>query len=133
MSGPVYKILTAEQWQSMQAMGRFEGSADDERDGFIHLSAKEQVAGTLARHFAGKPDLMLLTVDADAVGAAIAVIDVECRHGRSPPGAAGDVAISAPVVAATHAVIRSTNTDVSNSWARATQAAARRRRKARSA
>ena len=67
----VYKILTAEQWAAMQAAGRFEGSADDRRDGFIHLSAKEQVEGTLARHFAGATGLVVLAVDDAALGDAL--------------------------------------------------------------
>ena len=71
MSEAVYKILTADQWAAMQAAGRFEGSADDLRDGFIHLSAKEQVAGTLARHFAGQEGLMLLEIDPSLLGDAL--------------------------------------------------------------
>jgi uncharacterized protein (DUF952 family) len=44
----------------------YRGSAHDLRDGFIHLSAAHQVKGTLAAHYAGRTDLVLLTIDADA-------------------------------------------------------------------
>ncbi len=37
-------------------------SPDDERDGYVHLSAAAQVRGTLARHFAGQEDLLLLVL-----------------------------------------------------------------------
>jgi beta-hydroxylase len=58
-----FKILTADQWARFQADGRFEGSPVDFADGFIHLSAADQVAGTLERHFAGQRGLVLAEVD----------------------------------------------------------------------
>lgn len=36
-----------------QETGRFNGSADDLRDGFIHLSTKQQVAGVIDKFFSG--------------------------------------------------------------------------------
>ena len=63
MSEPVYKICSSAMLQEARGRGRFEGSADDARDGFIHLSARHQVAGTLAKYFAGQRDLVLLAVD----------------------------------------------------------------------
>jgi uncharacterized protein (DUF952 family) len=38
------------------------------RDGFIHFSTAAQVRETAAKHFAGTEDLMLIAVDADALG-----------------------------------------------------------------
>ncbi len=67
----VYKLLTARQWEALCASGRFEGSPDDLRDGFIHLSSGSQVAGTLARHYAQVDDLVLIEVDAGSLGAAL--------------------------------------------------------------
>src|SRR5690606_40463605 len=49
----VYKILTRADWEEALRAGRYAGSQDDVRDGFIHLSAPSQVAGTAARHFRG--------------------------------------------------------------------------------
>ena len=37
-------------------------------EGFVHCSTREQIPGTLARHFAGRGDLVLLVLDAAAVG-----------------------------------------------------------------
>ena len=68
MAEPVYKILTKSAFEEASACGRFEGSAVDLRDGFIHFSAGRQVAGTLAAHFQGQSDLLLLAVDADGLG-----------------------------------------------------------------
>ena len=44
MSDKVYKVLTESEWKVLQDTGKFGGSADDLRDGFIHLSTKEQLA-----------------------------------------------------------------------------------------
>lgn len=59
----IYKILSAADWEAAQRAGRFYGSADDRRDGFIHFSDGGQVIGTAAKYFAGQPGLVLLTVD----------------------------------------------------------------------
>ena len=39
--------------------GQFKGSADDLRDGFIHLSTEEQVDGVIERFFSGKHPLYI--------------------------------------------------------------------------
>ena len=71
MSEPVYKICSGAAMLEARGRGRFEGSADDVRDGFIHLSARRQVAGTLIKYFAGQRDLVLLAVDPDRLGASL--------------------------------------------------------------
>jgi beta-hydroxylase len=63
-----FKILTGEEWVRFEADGRFEGSPIDLADGYIHLSAAEQVAGTLERHFAGQTGLVLAEVDLGMLG-----------------------------------------------------------------
>ena len=68
MTEPVYKICPAGALQEARESRRFGGSADDARDGFIHLSAGHQVAGTLAKYFAGQRDLVLLAVDPGRLG-----------------------------------------------------------------
>jgi uncharacterized protein (DUF952 family) len=67
----VYKISPESEWRVAEAAGRYDGSADDRRDGFIHLSAAHQLAGTLARHFAGRAGLVLAAFDANALGPAL--------------------------------------------------------------
>jgi uncharacterized protein (DUF952 family) len=68
MAEPVYKICPEAALQEARRCGRFDGSADDRRDGFIHLSTGSQVAGTLAKYFAGRRDLVLLAVDPERLG-----------------------------------------------------------------
>ena len=64
----VYKIFRAGDWDDARAAGAFSGSADDRRDGFVHLSAAHQLAGTLARYFAGEPGLVLAAFPAARLG-----------------------------------------------------------------
>lgn len=64
----IYKILPTSEWATAEALGHYDGSADDHRDGFIHLSSGDQVVETAARHFTGQTGLSLLTVDPDRLG-----------------------------------------------------------------
>ena len=60
----LYKICTRAEWQLAEGRGAFTGSAVDRADGFIHLSARDQVEETARRHFAGQTDLVLVALDA---------------------------------------------------------------------
>jgi uncharacterized protein (DUF952 family) len=64
----VYKVLRADEWAAAQNTERYAGSADDLRDGFVHLSTAAQLPGTLDRYFGGETGLMLLAVDAERLG-----------------------------------------------------------------
>lgn len=64
----IFKICRAAEWAQAEKEGVFRGSAVDLRDGYIHFSAAAQVAETAARHFAGQIDLVLVAVDATALG-----------------------------------------------------------------
>ena len=66
-----FKILTADQWAQFEADGVFHGSSVDLADGYIHLSAIDQLQGTLDKHFAGQADLVIAEVDLVALGEAI--------------------------------------------------------------
>ncbi|MGE3145815.1 MAG: DUF952 domain-containing protein [Pseudorhodoplanes sp.] len=67
----IYKICAAAEWRAAEREGLYRGSAVDRRDGFIHFSAADQVAETAAKHFAGQVDLLLIHVDATALGGAL--------------------------------------------------------------
>jgi uncharacterized protein (DUF952 family) len=67
----VFKVATRDAWDAACRRGAFSGSDVDARDGFIHLSAAHQLAETLAKHFKGQTDLVLITLDADTLGAAL--------------------------------------------------------------
>jgi uncharacterized protein (DUF952 family) len=58
----LFKIFRSAEWASFEAEGVFAGSADDLRDGFVHLSTAGQLEGTLARHFAGFGGLVVAEI-----------------------------------------------------------------------
>jgi uncharacterized protein (DUF952 family) len=67
----IYKIASEALWLELQTQGQTLGSADDLRDGFIHLSTAEQLQGTFQKYFAaahaaGTP-LWLLSFDSSAL------------------------------------------------------------------
>ena len=63
-----YKVLTAGQFARWQAEGRFAGAPVDLADGFIHLSAADQLAETLEKHFAGQNGLVIAEIDLAVLG-----------------------------------------------------------------
>lgn len=63
----IYKIVSEREWRAAEAAGRFEGSAVDLKDGFIHFSTAAQAPETAAKHFAGAHDLLLVAVDTGAL------------------------------------------------------------------
>jgi uncharacterized protein (DUF952 family) len=68
----IYKICDRATWLAAERDGLFPGAAVDARDGYIHFSTAAQLGETAARHFAGASDLVLVAVDADVLGAALA-------------------------------------------------------------
>ena len=69
MEAHIYKVLRAPEWAAMHARGAFAGSPDDLRDGFIHLSTRDQLDTTIARHFPGERGLIVLEIDATRLSA----------------------------------------------------------------
>jgi uncharacterized protein (DUF952 family) len=64
----VYKIVATEEWGEAEAAGAFTGAAIDRADGFIHFSTADQAPETAAKWFAGRSDLTVAAVDAEALG-----------------------------------------------------------------
>lgn len=62
-----YKLLDPAAFKDWKASGSYTGSADDIRDGFIHLSTAEQTAETAAKYFGGVDPLVVAMVDLTAV------------------------------------------------------------------
>ena len=65
-----FKVLTAVELAELEG-GSFAGSADDRRDGFIHLSTASQLTGTVDKHYAGQDGLHVAEVDLESLGDAI--------------------------------------------------------------
>ena len=87
----IYKIVGEPEWRDAETTGVYDGSADDRRDGFIHLSTAAQLEETVRRHFAGRGDLLCVAVDADG-------LDVRwepSRNGQLFPHLYGSLPLSA--------------------------------------
>ncbi|HEX2115436.1 MAG TPA: DUF952 domain-containing protein [Alphaproteobacteria bacterium] len=65
----IYHICKRTEWEA--ARGCYAGSSQDAADGFIHFSTAEQVVASAAKHRAGQRDLVILEVDAMALGSAL--------------------------------------------------------------
>ncbi len=79
----VYKIFRREEFDDLRRSGVFAGSPDDLRDGFIHLSCADQVAGTLERHFPGAAGLVVAEVDTRGMQPELRM--ETSRHGQAFP------------------------------------------------
>ena len=66
--GYVYRLATGEDWAAAQAEGTLPWNADDERDGFFHLSYGRQAQETARRHYADELGLLALAIPEDALG-----------------------------------------------------------------
>ena len=78
MTGPLLHLITAADWDAARTRGSVEPTPGH---GFVHLSTPGQVQLPADRLFAGRTDLLLLTVDP-------AGLDVRFEPGRpyDPPG-----------------------------------------------
>jgi len=69
----VYKVFLPEQFEKFRDEGEFAGSADDQRDGYIHLSFRHQLEGTISKHFGGRADVIVAEFDSLHLGEALRV------------------------------------------------------------
>ena len=88
-----YKIIDAAEWREAVAQGAYTGSDVDLADGYIHLSTAAQLDETARKHYAGRENLMLLTVDLTALEDAI--VWEPSRGGALFPHIYGDLPVKA--------------------------------------
>ena len=67
----IYHMCREEEWRAAECAGRYDGSSQDAADGFIHFSTAAQIVESAAKHRAGQAGLVLLAVDAEALGPAL--------------------------------------------------------------
>lgn len=70
MTVVVFHLIDPDGWETARSVGHVTppGLA---REGFVHCSTREQLEGTIARHFEGVDDLLLLRLDEAALGGAL--------------------------------------------------------------
>lgn len=64
----ILKLFRMDEWRKFNQAHIFTGSPDDERDGFIHFSTEETLAGTLAKYFKDDTQIIIADVDNPAWG-----------------------------------------------------------------
>lgn len=65
----IYKIFRRPEWDALCTAGQTSGAPIDIADGYIHFSTAAQVMETAAKHFATESDLVLVALEAEALGA----------------------------------------------------------------
>ena len=101
----IFKIATAADWAEAERFGRFDGSAHDKADGFLHFSTGPQLAETLRLYYAGQNGMVLAAVDDAKLGAALKWEHSPSR-GEDFPHLFGPLPLSA--VTWTHRLVRDT-------------------------
>lgn len=71
MGDLIFHVCRAAEWRSALTAGVYGGSSQDAADGFIHFSDSTQAQASAAKHRAGQADLVILAVDAAALGDAL--------------------------------------------------------------
>ena len=92
MTTMIYHMCPAETWAAAVAAGRYEGTADDKRDGFIHFSTAAQLPDSARRHRAGQAGLVLVAVEAARLGTRLRW--EEARNGDRFPHLYGPLSLS---------------------------------------
>ena len=66
-----YKVLLQGELAALERDRLFAGAPVDLADGYIHMSTAAQLDETVTKHFSGKTDLQVVTVDLDVLGSAL--------------------------------------------------------------
>lgn len=64
----IFKIFRRPEWNDLRDNGQTAGAPIDLADGYIHFSTAAQVAETAAKYFADQSDLVLVALEAEALG-----------------------------------------------------------------
>ena len=67
----VYKIFRASEQEAFQRNGSTPGAPVDIADGYVHMSTRDQVVETAAKHFSGEAGLKILGIETDGLGDAL--------------------------------------------------------------
>lgn len=70
-TGSVYRLASATEWREAQGSGVVPKREIDLKDGYVHLSTRDQVLETARLHFAGADDLLALEIPLERIGAGV--------------------------------------------------------------
>ena len=83
MTQLIYHMCPFDTWAAALAAGTYDGTAQDQADGFIHFSTKDQIVESAQKHRAGQDGLVLVAVDVERLGDRLKW--EEARGGQSFP------------------------------------------------
>lgn len=95
MNTIIYHITTKEEWQNAIEQNFYE-AASLATEGFIHCSTEQQVEGVLQRYFAGKTNLVKLTIAISELTSKLQY-DFSPSAGESFPHVYGSINIDAVI------------------------------------
>jgi uncharacterized protein (DUF952 family) len=67
----IFKIIPPEEWEAAEKVGIYYGSEHDNQDGFLHFSTASQLQETIRRHYSGAWAVVIVAVNAAALGGAL--------------------------------------------------------------
>ncbi len=91
----IFHVCRRSEWEAALLAGCYAGSSQDQADGFIHFSGRDQVVRSAAKHRAGQTGLVLLVVDSAALGSALKW--EPSRSGKLVPHLYGGLSLAAVV------------------------------------
>lgn len=68
MGDLIFHICRRVEWEAALAAGIYNGSSQDQADGFIHFSSVDQIVVSAGKHRAGQDGLVLLAADPNLLG-----------------------------------------------------------------
>ena len=68
---PIYHICRSYEWDLAKDQKYYNGSSQDQKDGFIHFSTGEQIRESAAKHRGGQDNLVLIEVDPKELGGSL--------------------------------------------------------------
>ncbi|MAW82170.1 MAG: hypothetical protein CMI63_18185 [Parvularcula sp.] len=86
----VYRLASAEEWRQAQETGALPRRDIDVKDGYFHLSTREQALKTARLHFAGATDLVALEIPLAAIADKVK-FELAPKRGEAFPHYHGDL------------------------------------------
>lgn len=81
----LYKILTKNQWEEFNKNKVFKGSEVDIKDGFIHLSFKEQIDSIRTKFFKGISPIYLVVIKSEKINKDSLKVEANKKGGNEYP------------------------------------------------
>ena len=85
MSDYIYRVVSLEDWEQAQKLGRVPRCGADDRDGFVHLSTETTMLETANLYFETSESPLALEIDPKLLGDDLKWEAVESRGGQAFP------------------------------------------------